>query len=288
MKYTAALVTLTAGVVNAMPKTPPLMGADNDKVPPTCAFVYGDPHIYSWDGEAVDCRMGEGDYLYAKSTVTPFEIQIRHVEPPPEESQKNFEEKGWYIGSGTQAVVINTGVEGEPVVEVNAETEGATSGGQCAMSYYFDGEKVDLAADDSVGAVTFERRETWEKNLWGDNWYTHHQRNLYFENSGVFVQVTKKYWKMYGCFMNVRICIPDDMKGDLDLYGMLGDADGDASNDFKDKEGNVLNKKPEWGERDDWCNANWCVPMRNPASSKNPMSAVTARGTAPIPSTRLY
>lgn len=211
-----ALLLASAVVVDAQfSNPPPLLETELEgfETPQTCGFIYGDPHMFTFDNRNMDC-MGDGDYILSRSRTTDFEIQARFRKATPEglalhESQNH----NWDLGTFAKGVVIKTGFPNEPVIEIDADKEPdiETINGEevatCHMNYYVDGALATFGADESIndGAVTFQRRTSYERSIWGNkDYYTNHYRNFYFKESGVFVQVARKKGRKAGCFMTIR------------------------------------------------------------------------------------
>lgn len=263
-------------------------------MPGTCSYVYDDPHVFTYDKLANDCQ-GEGDYVMSKALNSDFEIQARFHHAAHHIRLAVKEEKGWWLGSTNQALVIKTGHPDEPVIEIDGfgvDSNSDWNAEQCAFNYYADGQKLDLdgGADhvisnkDGVGTVEFQRRNGWRYNPWtNDNKGSKsHERNFFFKESGVFVQLTKRHDPRFGCYLNHRICVPDDIVAQ-DLVGVLGNGNGDPNDlgefktvfgttpevcdNFYEKPGCAPTKK--W-HRNKYCQENFCVPNTGSSLFRNP------------------
>lgn len=278
MKYILSLALLAAST-DAGPETmPPLHDstmADGFEIPSHCAFIYGDPHIFTYDQKKMDCQ-GEGDYILSKSYDSDFEIQGRFIKGTEEAQERIRRTKPWELGTTNQGLVINTGVAGEPVVEIDADVFGNGWGeGDCNMLYKFNGQEMQLGADEELfgGAITFQRRSAWERKLWISDAQRHvafdennvdhktfdhnNHRNFFFRKSGVFVQVTKRFSHDFGCFLNARICLPESITKQ-ELRGVLGNANGNPNDDYITRFGSQLGTN-DWSAVNDYCVENWCV-----------------------------
>lgn len=226
-------------------------------IPPTCAMVYDDPHFLTFDQMTSDCQ-GTGDFIVAKTLDedSDFEVQARFTAGSESGQQSWQESKGLDLGTVTKAFVVTTGAAGEPRIEVDADV--AANNGECKLNYYVDGVLTQFGANDRAGsAIYFQRRHAWARR--GNQHFKVNYRNLIFVKSGVFVQVYKKYHTWFGCYLNYKICVPDSIK-DSQLVGILGNADGNNSNEFMDREGTLITPAPNTiGEKNAYCEANWCI-----------------------------
>lgn len=301
MKSVYILALLGSAAADLPSTRPPVhqdsvIAVENFEIPKTCSFVYGDPHIFSFDQAKNDCQ-GEGDFILSKSLDTKYEIQARLFHAEQSVRDAVFEENGgkWQLGSANKALVINSGVAGEPVIEINAvglaglrrddqDNPDALGEDLCNLEYYADGVKIDLTADAVIGdTVAFQRRTNNQKSLWSGKEALFHQRNFMFTVSGIFVQVTKGYsHDRFGCFFTHTICIPDEIK-EQNLVGMLGNADGNKDNEWMTKSGDVAAKKPGYSARRDWCKNNFCVPRAEESYFNTPTIGGTVGGECTVP-----
>ncbi|CAB9503895.1 von Willebrand factor type D protein [Seminavis robusta] len=211
-----------------LPKAPPL--------PQTCAKAYDDPHIETFDQLQYDCQ-GDGDFILSKSLEpgSGFELQGRF-----------FKLDGW-AGTTTTGAVLTTGFAGEPKVEV-AYNE------KCDLHYYIDDEEHDLDSDWSTDGTIALGTDKVNFFRSGSDRYFH------FQDSGVSFHVTLRYNHVFGCFINVKLCLPDEIKSQR-LVGIFGSPDGNKQNDFMDHDGTDLETvgKIYWGQIYDYCTTTWCL-----------------------------
>jgi len=243
------------------------------EIPATCGYVFDDPHAFTYDGARNDCQ-GTGDYVQSKSLDSDFEVQSRYTKGTEWAIKETMKEKGWVLGTANKAIVINTGNPNEPVIEISADVahgENGLGGVQgCALNYFADGVQQTLSADDLIGGnVVFQRRHNEQKQVWSDKTQKRHNRNFFFKDSGIFVQVEKGFWSnYYDCFLNFRICIPDDIK-DQNLVGVLGNANGNDKDDYNTLLGTPANPQG-WTDQQAFCKDNFCVPSADESLFQKP------------------
>ena len=184
-------------------------------LPPTCASTYSDPHVLTFDGLKYDCQ-GGGDFILSKSMDSDFELQGRFYQQP-----------GSNGGTVTDGAVLNTGKAGEPIIEVEATDES----GQCVIKYTINGVEHNFGATEEVDGVQFFRRDK--------------ERYMYFPGSDVSFHVTKRENHVFKCFMDVKLCMGDDLK-DERIIGVLGSPDGNSGNDFMTRTGERPAPYPQW------------------------------------------
>jgi hypothetical protein len=272
LALTLAPVTVTAQNVWDTATPPPITAVSalpGFTIPSHCAFVMDDPHIFSFDNRKIDCQ-GSGDYILSIGKKSEYEIQGRFTLPTPagRAAIMKANKGAWEPGSVNTAVVIKTGHPEEPIIEVDASKvtfDGKTwNENFCEMQYRINGTLATLTSADATlfnGAVNFQRRHSNEKDFWSNNIYTQYYRNFFFRKSGLFVQLMKRYDGNYGCYFNVRICLPSSIKN-LGVMGILGNADGVKSNDFMTRLAAPL-PDLSYDKYAAYCLDNWCVPAEN-------------------------
>ena len=147
----------------------------------SCACTFDDPHVRTFDNMVYDCQ-GDGDFILSKSMDSDFELQGRFFKP-----------EGWGntkipAGTTTKAAVVTTGAPGEPRVEMFAGSANNTLA-QCEMEWAFDGETKHLGAVEDLGFAIFFRHQL--------------DRYLYFRDSGVWMKVSKRFYFVFGCYINM-------------------------------------------------------------------------------------
>jgi len=214
-------------------------------VPKTCASVYDDPHVTTFDGLSYDCH-GPGDFILSKS-----------LAPNGHELQGRFYERGGggWAGSTTTRAVMKTGHPNEPTVEVGYVDPQAARWKE-KMQYFIDGTEYNLDCNWSGEGTlaTGSDKVQFFKN--GDDRY------FYFTESGISFHITKRYHPSFNHFINVRLCLPDDIKSQK-VVGVFGSPNGNKKDDFTDRKGvdqkGVGNPQWYWGVINDYCGKTWCV-----------------------------
>jgi len=88
------------------------------------------------------------------------------------------------------------------------------------------------------------------------------------------MKVRKKHSAKMGCYLNVRVCLPDKIKSE-NIVGLLGSPNGDTSDDFMDADGTNLNwvnlGKTEWEDGYNYGTQNWCIRGQGVSLFKDPM-----------------
>jgi len=237
------LATASSVLAFEVPLLPPL--------PQTCGFVFDDPHVVSFDRLVYECQ-AEGDYILSKSLDSGLELQARYY---------RGDSWGWTRtgGGGTTTIgaVLRTGVEGEPLVEAqytNPET--------CELKYFIDGVEYDLeGTDESDFAATVGNDKAG---------FFKRGRNRYFvyKESGISFRLAINKHPKFGCFFNVKLCLPDELIETERLVGQLGSPDGDPLNDYMNRDGTIYegvqpfaHSYPEgyWSDVHEYCTTVWCV-----------------------------
>ncbi|GAX29005.1 hypothetical protein FisN_7Hh404 [Fistulifera solaris] len=205
------------------------------------ACAVGDPHIYSFDGLAYDCQ-AEGEFTLMKSTITQREVQGRFA------FFADIFSPGW-----AWAVVKGfvTQDEGDtPKVELSfpifPDSFAPNTIGQenCKVLFYVDGVQRDL----NDGSGSPKVKVTWTRKT-VEILYTASQ-----------FKVTANVAYANGCYFEVCTHVPDVDK----TTGMFGSADGDTSNDWKTRDGELLPVPASLTDRLRWagydyCTTHWCI-----------------------------
>jgi len=123
------------------------------------------------------------------------------------------------------------------------------------VEYYIDGQRVML---DSLWA----RNGTLSTGTEAVHYFPKgNDRFFYFPGSGISFHIRKKHSSMLGCFLNVKLCLPDDITQQERIVGLLGTPNGNTEDDFMDSNGVDLGHKSilEWKDAYDYCTQNWCI-----------------------------
>lgn len=198
----------------------------------------GDPHFKTFDGIGkkgkYDCQ-GEGEFHVVKSLDSDFNLQGRFV--------KFLDNKTPTV---TKSVVFDTG-DGEPIVQVNVPSD---SDNGCSPYLFLDGEKATVEDDKTFEGVRIKKTESIK-----NSGYIFH-----YEKTDVQLQVYSKVSKSNGCVLAAELCIPDCYhRRKEDFVGLLGTPDGDPSNDWRDKNGNVVPFSDKSADEYAYCTQNWCI-----------------------------
>jgi len=204
----------------------------------TCADVWGDPHIVTYDHLTYDV-LGDGDYVLSKSMTSGFLLEGRF---------KKFESME---ASTMTGFALKSGRNDDPDLEVFLPNSK-----HCGLQYMIGGtqqnvhEKYGRNGTISTGTekIHFMHKAGYKFLLWKD--------------SGISIKYQTKHSKTLGCYLNAQFCIPDDIKAES-LVGLFGSPDGDKNNDFMDPDGKdlelVVKGKTGWKDAYDYETKNWCI-----------------------------
>lgn len=223
--------------------------AEAPELPQTCAAVWGDPHVSTYDGLQYDCQ-GQGDYILQKSLDSGLELQGRF--------NRFSADKQATVLNG---ITIDTGRDDEPTIEVDFTN--------CWLRYWIDGVEKRLDYDFILhGTYATGTPAVHFINNWFDRWF-------WFPGSGISVHIRRKQSATLGCYFNVKLCLPEDIQDQERLVGLLGSPNKKASDDFMARDGTSLvhGGNTEWKAAYDYCTENWCIKdpaenhFRNPSDS---------------------
>lgn len=207
-------------------KSPPL--------PDTCGKIWGDPHVVTYDGLAYDCQ-GTGEYVLSKSLDSNFQLQGRF---------EKFDNGSQ--GTVTTAATLVTGAAGEPKVEVRFNG--------CRLEYLINGVIMDLDSK-------WVRDGTLStQNFVAYFFLIRDDRYFYFPGSGISFHIRKKHSDKFGCYMNVKVCLPDELAREH-IVGLYGSPNGNVEDDFMDRVGVSLTHRGNtyWKAAYHYCTSNWCI-----------------------------
>ena len=202
-----------------------------------CASSLGDPHINTFDQSKLQCQ-GTGDYILSKSLNSDFELQGRFWLPETLSQGRN--------GSSTVGAVLKTGVGSESTIEVAVTPAGfpAASEHDCDVRYWIDGEQKEFNSWDVTdldGRFAFKRRTRHHVDHNGNN-YTIPFRQFYMFDSRAILWMSKGWDYVFGCHLNLQLCVPCDFGETHDLVGLFGSPNGDKTDDFRTISGEQLPK----------------------------------------------
>jgi hypothetical protein len=163
----------------------------------------------------------------SKSLDSDFELQGRYEQVPGKSV------------TTTQNVVLKTGAAGEPTIEVEYTK-------QCDLSYFIDGQEVDLENGPAPESDVFQfaRDGTFRYFMFA---------------SGVEMKLQLHKWSG-DCLLNTFLCIPETLAAE-NIVGILGSPDADKENDFMMRDGSAFEPKPlTRRSMNEYCKAVWCVP----------------------------
>ena len=213
------------------------------------AKMTGDPHIRSFDGTTFDCQ-GVGEFTIFKSTETSRQVQGRFTRVQNRDVSVTHgvvmqDEGGASIPKVQVSIPVSPDEEHDEFTTLNVNRNGNVY--ECNAQLFVDNEQHELKE-----GVVYESDQV-KVSLSGV-----HMTTLY--KSGFEVKVTMGYWN--GCLMNTYLTVPT-CEGDS-ITGLLGDADGNANNDWITKTGDHVDIPSDSLERRrkpayDWCVANWCI-----------------------------
>jgi hypothetical protein len=183
----------------------------------------------TFDGLKYDCQ-GEGDFVLSKSLDSDFEFQGR------------FEKVPGKSVTTTQGVVLNTGFEGEPKVEVSYTKT-------CDLTYFINGAEVVLEDDPATGHDKLE-------------FYASGNERDFIFASGVTLKVTLRSY-VGDCLLNSYICLPCDL-ADENIVGILGSPDDNSGNDYMNRDASIFTPKPTTRQaKNEYCTNTWCVARKS-------------------------
>ena len=167
---------------------------------------------------------------------TPFEIQGRF-----------HPVRGGRV-SITQAVSIDTGVEGAPDFDVFTEMVD----NRCSLNYYVNGVPADFGEDG----------EAIDGIIYMPNVYTGKETvdYVFFTGSAVMYTVLAKKGN-FGCVLNSKVCLPPSMVNEQRIVGLLGSPNGKRSDEWMNPYGVSVGNggSNQYRNAYDYCTTNWCV-----------------------------
>jgi len=201
--------------------------------PQTCATVWGDPHMVTYDGLKYDCQ-GKGDHVLAKSLDSDFELQGR------------FTEFSDLQATVTTGIHFRTGRPEEPDIELDFTW--------CWARYYVDGVEKKMDSKFVLnGTLATDNENVHLFNNWVDRWF-------WYPGSGISLHFRMKRSANMGCYYNVKLCIPDDIKSER-MVGIFGSPNANQADDFMARDGTSLDHQgnTEWEDAFTYCAENWCI-----------------------------
>ena len=176
----------------------------------------------------------------AKSTVSDFELQARFFVPKSGLSHGRN-------GSSTTAAVLNTGVGKEAKVELQVSPEGfpASSVHDCDIHYYVNDVRKEFNSFDVFDRKNrfYFARRTVQNHGWPYSF-----RQFQFYNSGTILWASKAFDPIFGCYMNLQLCVPCGMDEKDDFVGLFGSPNYNKADDFITKSGERVDHPPKLGQ----------------------------------------
>lgn len=207
------------------------------------AKLTGDPHFRTFDGLTYDCH-GIGEHIIFKTAETSRQVQGRFTRVQDKDVSVThgiaMQDEG-----GATVPRVQVSIPVDPDEEHDMYT--VLGGRECKLQLFVDGEQHELKP-----GISYQSDEV-TVSLSGSEVTT-----LY--TSGFKVKVSMGYWN--GCLLNTYLTVPT-CEMDV-LTGLLGDADGNANNDWITKTGDRVDIPPDSLDRRrkpayDWCVPNWCI-----------------------------
>jgi hypothetical protein len=245
------------------PEVPPTLVGGPEPNPMACTgpvgSVWGDPHIVPFDGNQWTCN-GQGEYILTKATIAerPYDLEIQG-----RFSKFDNHDWGWSWITGVAIktdITVQLSIAEDPA---NASNVFVSGGRTLGLDFYVDGVKKSLldGGGDHRIAVTVDDYDV----------------DIFYPSLGMNIRV---FARPDGGTMNVEdgfnqinigghrgstipgsfsvfICLPDS-PALTDVTGLLGTPNGDQSDDFKDKNGNIVSRPGSEYNQFKYCSANWC------------------------------
>lgn len=88
---------------------------------------------------------------------------------------------------------------------------------------------------------------------------------IYYHQSGLQVTILGKQSTSNGCVLSAKFCLPQDWaRSQENFVGLLGTPDGDPTNDWMDRDANLIPVPTlltdlRFDKSYDWCVQNWCI-----------------------------
>eukprot|EP00797_Seminavis_robusta_P033006 Sro755_g197590.1 Mucin 4, cell surface associated (345) ;mRNA; f:10614-11648 len=217
---------------------PPPPGQLKPKCTDNFGTIWGDVHVITFDGLKYDCQ-GEGEFqiLTSLNEGSDFEIQGRF--------SRFHATRRITI---TRGIVINTGVSGTPTVQLDLP---AHYDHKCDVDMYVD--KMYRHIREGTGFNTVNvTREAW-------NTYS-----VVYPWTGINLEIQVQKSSKFGCFFNIKICIPDEIRKSESLVGLLGSPNANRFDNWMKSDGTVLpfpstKKTSRFQTAYDYCVDNWCI-----------------------------
>uniref|UniRef100_A0A7R9WQ56 VWFD domain-containing protein n=1 Tax=Craspedostauros australis TaxID=1486917 RepID=A0A7R9WQ56_9STRA len=194
---------------------------------------YGDPHLFTYDGVQYSCQ-GGGDFVLTKSLDSTLMIQAR------------FKKQNLLVSFIT-AIVIRSGDPGSPVVEIAISEDESR-----AVYILVDGNVATPTQTQTSSTSVYEdplvRIEASTRNY--DVWFK--ANNLRIFNS---LRLPSSF-----PHFQTRVSLPTSFRNER-IIGLLGSNNNDPTDEWSDRDGNVLPLAPfRYGsDAYNYCVPNWCI-----------------------------
>lgn len=168
---------------------------------------------------------GEGEFVLTKSQDSLFELQGRFVNYHP--SKLSSALRGFAIrDTDVPTVQINVGSATTHKFKAWNGDEDILMDGHCPIDLYVDGKYHEFDGEYSLSNVRVERLgEAGETVV------------VYYPQTGVQVTALVKESSWHGCYLAIKLCLPDYFRPEEDLVGLFGTRDNDITNDWMNREG---------------------------------------------------
>jgi hypothetical protein len=214
------------------------------------AHMHGDPHINSFDRNYYNC-MGTGAFVLAKA-------------PGMLEIQGMFYQAGGGAASVTRGIAIDyPAVPGVPRIQISmnetADRADPTTymiNNDCAAHVFLDGvlkpaRRENHYSDEGSYAIVFNKDGSVDIQFFNEAGapITAVQISVYGAPKGT-----------YGCYMNVRTCLPlSEPELRNKTVGLLGTPNGNILDEWKTENGTVIPVASSGQDQYKYCTSNHCV-----------------------------
>jgi len=204
--------------------------------------------VSTFDGLDYSCS-AEGEFILTRST--------------PKSGSSGFEMQGrlWNYGSDNKVslprglVVLD---DGTPKVQISVAQDSGKNdlvAGQCPMDVYVNNQRYSLNAAASLGDFAGVRIERIGA-------IGHESIIAYYPDTGVQVTAMIKQSSWFGCYLSIKLCLPDSYREGEEFMGLFGSRDGDKQTEWMKNNGDLIKFKTaarHFEPAYDYCTSNWCL-----------------------------